>query len=861
MVDMFMNGILIIVLWYAAFYTVPNKNVDRIQEHQKETGLFEVLFTISYISVIVVIVVDIGAAFFGHVLFFYALKEILSLSIFSRLLNLCYLFVVFKGTTRLTRTVLRSESYIIQSRIDGVSFANGIAAVGVSTLIIFMQSTLYGEMRYLYGSATINIWLELLINGIFYLIPGVFLIINGIRYIQYESVSKEARHLIIPINLFMSVGYIVVVKAISLYMLVFNIKKAIFRQLKMISRTDDEDFLLIGTSLNSRHAYAKVNVYYLLASFLVYFVLLYFSGSAYPMVETAYNNGHFIVLMFIAAIFMYFIVEQVARVTGAFGRLFRAIFIPLYTTGIIWPFYTIYAEASENLVDTKTFSVFHELESALGEQSYLIFLCVFGLMLSVSYFLHIITGEFNKEKHPVSLIPIIGWLQLTITVIWFPILVLSPPYALVDMRMTLLIIMGILIIGLVFLIANLAYTIFSSERSKLSLYMSDFWKKRWRLYLMVSFLTLLFFTPLILKVVAPIENMNIGEQVMIKDVIHIDDAFTINHEIHEFSDVTGYIFSDATNKQSRMIVLDMFTGDVKADMNFSGLVSNCYVWNDHTIAFEMADNEGFKIIDINVETVIFETERGLNDFYESLDYSFNNEAVLVTLDDSQYIYHVDKGYIELDIIGNNYYELLQGVKTILYKNKNFYELTESGTMLVVADVDIRPYEYIYVKEDGYIVYDDDQLFLLDAEMETIVGTIIDFENTPLDFERLEYFFNDKLVTFTLSVEGIDYQYICDTNDLSYRLVKLEEQIKTNHDKQKISVYNTNKEYLLYDDIQLSVYENDHLVARHWFDFADVAGVDLVVSAAPIVQDNRISWLLDNKHIYIVSIVGDEDGDY
>lgn len=481
-------------------------------------------------------------------------------------------------------------------------------------------------------------------------------------------------------------------------------------------------------------------------------------------------------------------------------------------------------------------------------------------MLSIGYFLHIITGEFNKEKHPVTLIPIIGWLQMTITVIWFPILVLSPPYALVEKRLLLLVVMGVLIVGLVLLITNLAYAIFSSEKSRVSLYMSDFWKKRWRLYVMVSFLTLLLFTPLVLKVLAPIENVHIDQQMMIKDVINVGDIYKRSHDIHELVDETGYIFTDDINLQSRLIIMDMFEGVVNIDMVIDGLVEQYYMWNDHTIAFKMANSDGFKIIDLNVETIIFETEEGLNTSDEYLSYTFNNEAVLVTTDEGQYIYHVDKGLIELDVIGNNFYKLLDGSRTVLYKNNNFYELTDNGTMLVVADIDIRPYDYLYVKDDGYIVYEDKQLKVLDGQLEEVVGANIDFEHTPLDLSQIEYLYKDSILTFALTVEGVSYQYICDSSDLSYRLVKLEDQIKTSHDQQSIAIYNTRKDYILYDDIQLSVYENDHLSAQQWFDLANLNDIDVTVSAKPIMKDNHISWLVDNKHIFICTIVGDEDGD-
>nr|MDA3847553.1 hypothetical protein [Vallitaleaceae bacterium] len=827
-------------------------------------GIFQLLYTISWIGICVVVLVDIGSAFFGDMLLFYALKEILSLSIFSRLLILAYLFMVFKGTIRLTRTILRTESYIIQSRINGIAFANGLIAIGLSVIVIYIQGALFGEMRFLYGSNQINLIYEFLIGGILFLTPSVLFIINGIRYIRLESVSREAKRKLIPINLFVSLGYIVVVKAFSIYVLYNTITRAIAKKRGKHIELDDEDLLLLGTTINNKNIIGKINTYFLLSSFVVFFLLFYISSSPYPILKTAYVNGHFMMVMSVFSVLLFYITEQISRALKWANSYMKLIFIPSFIAIFVWSFFTDNSQMSANIVDSKAFSIFHQLSRTLGNDRYIMFICLFLLVACLGYMMHIIAGEIDHEKHAITLIPIIGWLQVLIGCIWYPLLIVSPPYSIVTHEKLLIVIISVLIVLLVVSVSTISHYIFTSEKSNVSLYITSFWKKKWRVYLIVSLITLAIFTPIFMKIVKPISDTGISE-IWTADYIPSDD-FTITKVIPELYKGTGLLLASMDNEDSRLLLINPKTGEIDMDKTYEFGIESYYLWGSDKIVLLKTNNEGFMVIDLSNYRIDYEETVVNPSSYEYLAFEISEHAVLVTKGSEQYLYDVSEGYMTLKTVGNNFYQLVPGDQTVLYKNNTLNRIMDGGLVSTGIALDLNDYEFLYALDNGYIAYDENQLFMVDLMFEAFIGESYDFSNNPLITNEVDSFdykrYKDYFIMNHTS-DGIPYAYLFDIGDFKTTVLKLVDKVKTFSDNQDVYVYNESGDYVLYDDYQISVYEQDNMIAKLWFELSDVDSVDVSqTKLEPVIINHTLIWYTYTGEAQCVDLIDggtDTDG--
>jgi len=351
----------------------------------------------------------------------------------------------------------------------------------------------------------------------------------------------------------------------------------------------------------------------------------------------------------------------------------------------------------------------------------------------------------------------------------------------------------------------------------------------------------------------------------------------------------GLLLTNTDSTLSRLLLIDPINGEVTIDKTYDYGIDAYYLWNDDKIVLLKADKKGYIIIDLSNYRVEYEETIANPNSYEYLSININENAALVTMNDQQYLYDADEGYIELKTIGNNYYKLIQGNQSILYKNNTFYQIIDGDILAISVDVAIQDYDFVYADDYGFIVYQKGQLFMLDNMFEETIGDSYDFSNNPIDYplnhsldfqpvttktedsvpinidseiiSTTEPVFKDSYMVsynyFVLLHSNNDtpYAYLFNVKDFKNNVLMLVNKIKTYKDNQQVYIYNENGDYILYDNYQISVYENDNMIAQLWY---ELSGQEIDNILSPVLINNRLIWFTRTGEGHGISIKGETD---
>ncbi len=425
------------------------------------------------------IFVEVGLMADETSIVFLLLRDFISIPLISHLIFASNIVVLFSTAITMSSKALETEKYIIKAEKKAITFAIGLIVLGLSLIIFYVQSVYWGEFNYIYTvQGEINLALEALIDGVLLLIPAILILINAIRYLRQEKIRRLAFRISIPLILLLGFSQAIMTKLIVLYDILKSIQKILLKKFGFDIKTLHEDPLLIASSLSFGRRNAKINAYYLTAYFVAVVVLWTSQVSPFPIPSDMYENGFKISFYIGLAIFMFWILENLARLTGKMGKYFRWFFIPLMILLTIYPFYTPYADISSFVRSTETVSLYHKMAFSLGNNKYLFFLCLSIMQGSLAYILHVVTGEAHNDRHHYSIMPIIFIVQVMTLSIMFPISLSIPSYTLREGRILITVIILLLGISITYLMGSISYHFFSSKRSGWSALVNDYWKNK-----------------------------------------------------------------------------------------------------------------------------------------------------------------------------------------------------------------------------------------------------------------------------------------------------------------------------------------------------------------------------------------------
>ena len=180
------------------------------------------------------------------------------------------------------------------------------------------------------------------------------------------------------------------------------------------------------------------------------------------------------------------------------------------------------------------------------------------------------------------------------------------------------------------------------------------------------------------------------------------------------------------------------------------------------------------------------------------------------------------GEISLETLGNNFYELIPGNQCSIIKDYTIYTYKEEQWMPIKDIYGLNNPEFIYYDENGLLIFTKDEIIKYNYEL-----TEMTKETYPKSLERVTSINNnyyDRVnneVVFYMYDQLNYYAYVFDVEAFTYKIVPLSQKIKGFHDLQAIQLIDNKNKYLLYDDYQFSIYENENLIARQWFAMPNV----------------------------------------
>ena len=351
----------------------------------------------------------------------------------------------------------------------------------------------------------IKLIFEIVFGIVLILTPAILLFVNSIKYIIQEKVSTQAVKLSVPVITFMSLTQMIVTRVL----VVLDVFYWIMNKLKKTNESFN-DPLYIASSMMEGNVYSKINGYFLTAYFFPMTVLWITAISPLPPNRTLYMDGITLSLFFSASIFLFWMIEKIARKIRKYGNLVRLLFVPIMILLTIFPYYTELSGVSSYVKEAKVESLYHTMAFALGNTKYLFFICLAILQGSIGYIMHIITGEAHNEKHHYSVIPIVCIIQIMLLCFLYPIIVSCPPYFLQAYKGWIN--FGLLGLGLMVTISMglISHHIFSARTSQWAHYIGPYWKDRARVIAIVGIISFFAFFPVSLHVKTSIENMNIS---------------------------------------------------------------------------------------------------------------------------------------------------------------------------------------------------------------------------------------------------------------------------------------------------------------------------------------------------------------
>lgn len=842
MVDIFMNGIIAVVLFYAAIYTLKIEHINRINKHQENHNLFDSLYDLSNVTLFVIIMIQLGDALFPQLFLFEVLREIISLSIFNRLIQLMIFYMVFESTLRLSKVVLDKDPHLMSAMKESVAFASGMIALGLSVMVFYIQNAFTGQLMILYIGTEVNLVFELIVNGLLYLIPAIVLIVNGYRYLRQASISRQSKHLMMPYVYFIGVGYIVAVQSISVFNTMYMIVGAIGKKIGKFTLDTTDDLLLLGSSASASSVVSKLNYYVLMSSFVVHLLSLYLAMTPFPMYKSVYQNTSAVIMLLMMPILLYFVIEALSRYFSKIGRYIRMSFIPLFIVAHVLPFAFDIAQKSQYFTVNTGISLFHRTKEATDGSFIAYLLCLFGVLLSIAFYLHLFTGDTKKKSQGITVLPIMGWMQMFLFSIFYPILITRPPFYLVNNQKVLLIVIVVSTVLISGLVGLASYFVFNSEHSKISGYIHVFWKSRVRVFAVVTLITIGLAIPLILRINTPVQNIN--DDLISKHTLFDGSEYELT-ETCLIKDQVTLVLTHTDKGTTKLIQFDLINDEVINEQSFNINYDGYSMWDNNQIVFHKSNNMGFVLINLESLELVHEESISQTDSYEYLSFDYSESAILATIGTNQYLIDAYAGEIVLNTVGNNFYKLVPGSITYLNKDKSLHKIIDGYVVDMEVPFNITAYENIYATVKGFYTYDNGVITLMDDYLVEEVSSI-DIREIGFNPTQVQIVFDDEYVHLSGKLASELYEVFMKSTDFEvYKPIKLVQNVYTNYDVQHLA-FVSEQNYYLYDENQVSYFNNDVLVGRVWrFLINEGADESILFGDKQFVHKDQI-WVFDQQ---------------
>lgn len=851
------DALLISSFWFVALYTLRLSNIQKMAIKNSEDSIWQKAIMVSKGFIVTWIFVEVGLMADSASIIFLLLKDVINSPLLSHLIFVANMIVLFNAAITMSSKALETERYIIKAEKKAITFANGLIVLGISLVIFYIQSVYWGEFNYIYTKqGEINLGFEALIDGLFMLVPALMILINGVRYVRQEKIRKLAFRISIPIILLLGFSQAIITKLIVLYDILKSVQKIILKKVGFDIKTLHEDPLLIASSLSFGKTNAKINAYYLCSYFFAVVVLWTSQVSPFPIPSNMYENGLEISFYIGLAIFVFWILENLARLTGKYGRYFRWFFIPTMILLTIYPFYTSFADISTFVRSTETISLYHKMALSLGNNKYLFFICLSIMQASLAYILHVITGEAHNDRHHYSVMPIIFIVQVMMLSIMFPVFLSIPSYSLSEGRPIIIPLIILIGGGITFLMGSISYNLFSSKKSEWSSYVNDYWKNKKRLFTIIGLITLVSSVPVLLIAADPIHNMSIHynwENTTVKS----GEKYKVSTLFKTSVPKEVYVLETGKDN-SKLLAVSSEDGHIIWEKTYQDFYVHYKVWSDDTVVLTKKENKGFSVINLKTGKKVYDYQIKANSKQEFLNLEVNDRAVLMTDNTTQTLYDMEYKEIMLETLGNNFYSLIPGNQCAMLKNDKVYLYQNNRVEKIVGSYNFKLSEFIYYDEAGMIVFNQKDIvqypFDLSQPDETTYLKL--FEHNIIINESFYKKINN-LVTFYLYDGSSQFAYLFNTKDFTYKVLTLEQRIKGLKDPQDIQICDDQGNYLLYDDYQVTLFNRENLIARQWYQLPEGQKnnkqKETIVAGEPLFIDGKIIWIETNGKIHAVTL--------
>jgi hypothetical protein len=852
------DGIIISIIWFIAIYTLKNQNKKNIISREEQSDCESKFNLFSHLLVLSVLIADIGLLIKNDSFIFNTLMDVYRIPIISMLLFMINIYIIYRGTRRIIKEVLIVEGDFVDSKIKVVSFVSGLFVLSITFVMFFIHCVFWGEFSYVYANdgASQRVY-DLVIGVVFILIPAVIIFINGILYAKHERIGRHVLWVTFPIVLFMGLTQTMITKLIVLYNIAIQIIKAVKESKNHKNRQEDYELLLFASTYIHGRKMATINIFYFLSFFTTVFLFWGIQTSPYPPVHTSYLRGGDISMFFFLGILAFVILEALGRRFHKIGQLIRGLFIPLMIFLTVFPFYTDAALLGEYGNNSQIISIYHILSAAFGSSHYMLFIFIIAFQGAIAYMLYIISGAMIQSKHYSAAIPIVGIVQLLIFILLYPLLITRPPYFLQANK--IMIIGGLFIIsGLVtYLVGRVAYYLFVSDKSGWVYYVSDYWKNKKRVYVIVGCISLVMFFALAMRTLYPIKNIAVKDSWKSQIASEELEGYSIDFIFPDANEEGFGCVAHSSDGKTKVIFTGYEKQDTLWDMSFKWGYSDYKLMDNNMMIMLKPDNTGFTIINITRGIIDYEYTIRNTEELEFLNIEVNARSVLVTEGLTQFVYDIYLGDLEVTNLGNNFYELVDGNRCALIKNQNLYLYQNNRWEKQIINSYIKTAEAIYYDDTCMIAFMENEMVKLSAvtPFEYVMKLPISYDSIILQEGSICTKSNNQL-TFLIREQGDVYAYIVNPSDFTYKIALLEQKIITDHDTQSIKALDEFGNYLLYDDYQVTLYNNANILARQWYDLLE-SNRELESSSetsylAPLVRGDSLILVEENGDYYAVN---------
>ena len=164
-----------------------------------------------------------------------------------------------------------------------------------------------------------------------------------------------------------------------------------------------------------------------------------------------------------------------------------------------------------------------------------------------------------------------------------------------------------------------------------------------------------------------------------------------------------------------------------------------------------------------------------------------------------------------------------------------------------GEYDVSKAEFLFYDQNGLIVFNQKEIIQYDHQLTKMKGRGSKKPYEHLMLNNNEYYTMGKdFSAFYFYNRDDIYAVAFDTENFTYGMIPLEQRIKEYKDHQKIEFSNELEYYFLYDDLQYTLYKNENIKARQWFELPSESGKlifgDHEMTGSPIFVGDKILWV-------------------